>query len=486
MDNANLLESIQKELAVRQASKNDLLLFTKYTMNNFMVNWHHRVICDYLNRFSNGDIKNLMIFLPPQTGKSEISTRRFPAFTLGKSPNKRIAICAYNQTFASKFNRDIQRIIQSKHYQNIFSETKLNSKNVSTDNKGSFLKNSFEFEIVDKSGYVKTVGVGSALTGTTVDLGIIDDPIKDRLEANSQTYRDRLWDWYNDVFKTRLHNESQQLITLTRWHEDDLAGRILKEEPEKWIILKLPALNEFGPTNIDPRKIGEALWPAKHSEQRYLDIKNKNPKTFASLYQQRPAPLEGGIIKKNDFIIKRLYEIPKEVLLLNRNFTADTAYTEDTDNDPSGLLNYAIYKDHCYIFNFKKKLAEFTELIDFIEEEIETASDPLKTKVYIEPKASGKSVIQYLKKKTSINAVAYDMPTGDKTQRLWLVEPLIKGGKVVLIYGAWNDNFIDQICTFPNAEHDEEVDCLTMALTQGLLRLDGKKESKPRKMKRIS
>ena len=121
-----------------------------------------------------------------------------------------------------------------------------------------------------------------------MDVGIIDDPIKDAMEAYSTTFRDRLWDWYNSVFRTRLHNNSQQLITLTRWHEDDLAGRIIKNETD-WEIIIIPAIKENNNCAIDThREIGEALWEERHSLERLLEIKKKNPLIFSSLYQQRP------------------------------------------------------------------------------------------------------------------------------------------------------------------------------------------------------
>jgi hypothetical protein len=273
-------DAIYYELMVRQKAANDFLLFVKYTKRDFIINWHHKVLGEQLQSFAEGNIKKLMIFLPPQVGKSEMSTRRLPSYLLGKYPDKKIAVCAYNQTFASKFNRDIQRIIEEASYQNIFPNTRLN-------NNDGYIKNSEEFEIVDHKGYLKTVGIGGALTGSTVDIGIIDDPIKDAMEAYSHTFRDRVWDWYNSVFITRLHNQSQQLITLTRWHEDDLAGRIMKNEKD-WEVIILPAIREDYLNEIDVREIGEAIWPEKHSLERMLDIKKKNPLIFSSLYQQRP------------------------------------------------------------------------------------------------------------------------------------------------------------------------------------------------------
>ncbi|MCC6584510.1 MAG: hypothetical protein IT271_12470 [Chitinophagales bacterium] len=287
MQNAQTHNDIVLELVARREARKNFLLFIKYTKPDFEINWHHALLAQKLQLFAEGKIKKLMVYLPPQVGKSEMSTRRLPSYVLGKNPDKRIAICAYNQTFASQFNRDIQRIIMDPTYSNVFPGTKLNEKNSKTEGLGNFLRNSEMFEVVGYRGRVKSVGVGGALTGTSVDMGIIDDPIKDAKEAFSGVFRDRLWDWYISVFKTRLHNKSQQLITLTRWHEDDLAGRILKSEPD-WEIVTLPAVREDLINDYDPRQIGEAIWPSRHSLERYEEIKRLNPLIYVSLYQQRP------------------------------------------------------------------------------------------------------------------------------------------------------------------------------------------------------
>ena len=168
-----------------------------------------------------------MITVPPQHGKSEGSTRRLPAYMLGVNPDLRIAVSSYNSTFASKFNRDIQRIIDTPEYNHVFSDTLLSG---SIKQSSQFLRNSTEFEIVNKKGSLKSVGRGGALTGNPVDVMIMDDLYKDFAEGNSPIIRDSVWDWYTTVVKTRLHNDSQELIVFTRWHEDDLIGRLEKKK----------------------------------------------------------------------------------------------------------------------------------------------------------------------------------------------------------------------------------------------------------------
>src|SRR3990167_6178162 len=188
-----MLNIYETELARR-----NLLEFTKLTKSDYSVNWHHKFICDQLTKFAKGEIKRLALSVQPQHGKSELASRRLPAYLFGLNPNLRIAGCSYNDTFSAKFNRQIQRIIDADVYRQIFPDTKLNTKNVATDSKGAFLRNAHEFEIVNYSGSYISVGVGGGITGNPVDILIIDDPVRGRADANSLTIRNKLWEWYTD------------------------------------------------------------------------------------------------------------------------------------------------------------------------------------------------------------------------------------------------------------------------------------------------
>ena len=210
------LETLIHETEVDEA-KDNLLKFTTKTMPEFKAGEFHLIYYHLLDLFAKGKIKRLMITMPPQHGKSEGSTRRLPSFIFGRNPNTKIAVASYNTTFARKFNRDIQRIIDTKEYHEIFPDTLLNASNVVTIS-SSFLRNSEEFEIVGHKGSLKAVGRGGALTGNSVDVMIMDDLYKDYAEGNSPIIRDAVWDWYTSVVKTRLHNDSQELIVFTRWN----------------------------------------------------------------------------------------------------------------------------------------------------------------------------------------------------------------------------------------------------------------------------
>lgn len=402
--------------------------------------------------FIDGQIKNLCVTMPPQHGKSEIVSRKAPAYALGIDPDLNIACCTYSADLARKFNRNVQMIIDDEEYKELFPDTALMTSNIRSSTKGSYVRNTDEFDIVGYRGNYKAVGVGGPLTGNKVDIGIIDDPVKDRADANSKTMRNRIWDWYTDVYKTRLHNNSQTLLCGTRWHEDDLIGRILKSEDD-WTIVNFTAIKDVEDPN-DPREMGEALWPSRHSKEK-LEKEMKNERTWASLYQQRPAPIKGNIIKKEWFpVVKNLFPVPSD-------FYLDAAYTEDSKNDPSCLMEY---KHHNGKVQIVKSYLFWMEAPDLVDEIRKIMVNPY-SRLKIEPKASGKSIYQYLKKrvkgKRKILVDEDQAPTESKPSRAHGVTPYMAQNDVQVLEGDWNANFFDECKVFPNGAHDDQVDCLT-------------------------
>ena len=282
----------------------DLLSFTRHTLPSFAPAPFHLAYYEVLTRFAMGEIKKLMITMPPQHGKSEGATRRLPAFVLGQDPDKRIAIVSYNAIKARKFNRELQRIMDDDRYYELFPQTLLAGQ-ASYQEQGrrsrNYARNSDECEIVGYQGSFKTIGVGGSLTGEPVDMLIMDDLYKDASSAWSPVIRQNVADWYDTVASTRLHNDSQQLLVFTRWHMEDLAGRLLEQEgvydpienPQGWLLVSFPAIQNRPPSEQDPRAEGEPLWPERHSLEKLLEIKGRSPTVFESLYQQNPQPSQG-------------------------------------------------------------------------------------------------------------------------------------------------------------------------------------------------
>jgi predicted phage terminase large subunit-like protein len=196
---------------------------------------------------------------------------------------------------------------------------------------GKFARTMAEVEVIGHSGSLKTVGVGGPLTGSPVDTLILDDIYKDAKTAWSPTHREAIQDWFDTVAESRLHNDSQVLIVFTRWHEHDLAGHLLEKEPDEWEVVKFPAIKEGPPDEVDPREPGEALWPEKHSVEKLLKTKERNPHVFQSLYQQEPRPKEGLLYKS----LRTYTDLPAEVGL--RKAVVDTA---DTGEDFMCVIAY--------------------------------------------------------------------------------------------------------------------------------------------------
>ena len=282
----------------------NLLSFTRHTLPAFAPAPFHIAYYEVLTRFAMGEIKKLMITMPPQHGKSEGATRRLPAFVLGQDPDKRIAIVSYNAIKARKFNRELQRIMDDDRYYELFPQTLLAGQ-ASYQEQGrrsrNYARNSDECEIVGYQGSFKTIGVGGSLTGEPVDMLIMDDLYKDAASAWSPVIRQNVADWYDTVASTRLHNDSQQLLVFTRWHMEDLAGRLLEQEgvydpienPQGWLLVSFPAIQNRPPSEQDPRAEGKPLWPERHSLEKLLEIKGRSPTVFESLYQQNPQPSQG-------------------------------------------------------------------------------------------------------------------------------------------------------------------------------------------------
>ncbi len=324
------MRALQERLT--RKSRQSLLHFTMSTMPTFEPAQFHCHYYNALTKFAHGEIKKMMVFMPPQHGKSEGSTRRLPAFILGDDPDKRVAIVSYNTVKARKFNREIQRVIDSEEYNKIFPDTLLNASNVTTV-AGGWLRNMDECEIVGHRGGFKTVGVGGALTGEPVDVLIMDDLYKDAMSAWSPIVRQSVSDWYDTVAETRLHNESQQLIVFTRWHEDDLAGKLISEQgeydpvtnPNGWVIIVYRAIKVGAPTEYDAREDGEPLWAERHSLEKLQTIRDRNPQVFESLYQQDPKPAE-CLMYDTGF---REYEMRPPAKKVIRKAYIDTADTGD-------------------------------------------------------------------------------------------------------------------------------------------------------------
>lgn len=284
-----------------------------------------------LGHFARGEISKLMISVPPQHGKSLGSSVLLPAYMLGLDPDLKIAIASYNQTLASRFNRRVQRILDLESYSAIFPETSIKP----LSGRSEYVRTSTQADIVGHSGELTAVGREGSLTGNEVDIFILDDLYKDAMEANSPIVRENCWEWYTSVVRTRLHNNSRELIVFTRWHEEDLMGSLLGKEKSvrltewnqidslrrgEWLLVNFEALKEGPPTEVDPRKEGEALWPQRHSADLLREKRNLDARWFDCMFQGRPSGRD-GLLYGDRFAI---YDIIDCDIIRKGNYT-DTA-----------------------------------------------------------------------------------------------------------------------------------------------------------------
>jgi hypothetical protein len=244
-------------------------------------------------------MRRLMVFAPPQHGKSELVSRRLPAYIFGRNPDASVIACSYGFNLAQENNRATQRIMDSDGYQRLFPESQLFGKHVRSTAAGAYLRNSDVFEIVDHRGVYRGAGVGGSITGHGANYGIIDDPVKGDEEAYSPAFRRKVLDWYRGTFYTRLRKDAAIVLIMTRWHRNDLAGVLLKEaednpKAEKWNVLLLEGERTDKTNDDDPRSPGEPLWPAFKSQADLATVKTTlGPVRWSAMYQQSPRA-EGG------------------------------------------------------------------------------------------------------------------------------------------------------------------------------------------------
>lgn len=333
---------IEIELRRRELARRNYLDFVQYNNRKYEPQFFHKYIAGELQRFADGKIKKLMITMPPQHGKSELSTRNFPPYLLGKNPDRRIGVLSFSASKAHKFSREIQQGIDNERYSVLFPDTRLPTP------KDNGKRTEEEFSIVGTSGNLKAVGRKGPLTGDPLDIAILDDLFKDSDEAKSPTIRENTWSWIVDVVETRFHNDSQVLYVTTRWDEDDPAGRFLKRDgiydavknPDGWILINFAALRTNAVVSYDPRKEGEALWPNRHSKRRLETIKKNSKNTFNALYQGDPKP-DTDVIIYSDWI-----EIDKFPTVFDDEFVGiDFGYT----NDPTAATHIGIEGNSIYL-----------------------------------------------------------------------------------------------------------------------------------------
>lgn len=428
-----------RELLTRRKARKSLIDFTKYTLPQYIEAAHHTQIAAKLEAVERGEIDRLMINMPPRHGKSELASRRFPAWFLGRHPDKSVIAASYNSDLASDFGRQVRNIVASEEYKPLF-QTKL-----ADDSRAANRWNT------SHGGSYVAAGVGTAITGRGADILLIDDPIKDRQEADSETQRAAIWDWYTSTAYTRLAPGGRIIVIQTRWHEDDLSGKLLAEEArggDKWEILELPAISEDG----------KALWPEFYplsTLERYRAV--LPPRDWSALYQQKPAPDEGDYFKREWF---RFYETAPQHL---RTYGAsDYAVTAKGGDYTVHVVAGVDPDDNLYVLDVWRGQTESHVWIDsFLD--LVARWKPLnwgeETGQIV--KSLGPFIDKRMRERRIYCRREQMASVADKPTRCRSFQARAAMGKVYLPHNApWVADLLTETLNFPVGKHDDQVDAL--------------------------
>lgn len=462
---------VKLEKLNRRARNGDILAFTKRTFLDYEVSWHHRKLAEYLNRFIKKDITRLIITMPPRHGKSELTSRRLPALIHGMYPNDEILAVSYNVNLASDMTKDVQRIMSGEEYKDIFPNVRI----AKDGGEAGYKRTQNEHEIMpfmheDRlwswfTGSYKSAGVGGSFTGRGGDWILIDDPIKNREDADSHAFRENLWKFYASTLRTRLEKNGSIIITMTRWHDDDLVGRLLKlakedKDADQWIVLNLPAIKDNNEEIQDTREVGQALWPDKFNEDFFRTTKASiGSREWNAIYQQTPVQ-EGGNIIKDDWL-KFYKDLPRkfDYMIQSWDFAVkDNANSDFTVGQVWGMIGVDKYLLHQIRgrFDFPTACQKVVDL---------TTLYPEARKKLIEAKANGPAIIQMLR--TKISGLVEVEPRGDKVARMHAVSPEFESGHVYLPDKSicpWIGDYLSELKSFPTGKNDDQVDSTTQAI----------------------
>ncbi|MDR2790237.1 MAG: phage terminase large subunit [Campylobacteraceae bacterium] len=441
-------------------AKDDFYTFRRLMHPKDKTGWFYKDLSEHFQQFyldlAAGLRPNLIIQSPPQHGKSEAIVD-FTAWICGKNPNLKVIFASFSDTLSVRANLKMQRMLDSIRYQKIFGSI-LNTKNITTVSSQK-RRNSNLIEFTNGEGYFRNTTVNGSITGESLDLGVIDDPVKGREAANSPTVRDKTWDWYTNDFRTRFSEKAGFLMILTRWHIDDLAGRIKERGNAKF--LKYKAIAE---KNEEYRSEGEALFPEHKSLEFLLNMKKTmSIHDFESLYQQNPV-IEGGNLFKLEWFKPVSREVIKTLTFQKYFIIADTAIGTKQQNDYTVYTAFGVSDNKLYVLDM------YRGKIESLERELNARSFYKRNNkypfdgMYVELKASGTDLYQRLKRDSlMVRGIERDK---DKITRAQEVLPYIELNGIYYIDDVdTNEYMLDEIVSFPNGVHDDMVDTIIDGVT---------------------
>jgi predicted phage terminase large subunit-like protein len=426
-----------RELLAREEATTSLRSFTEYTNDEYQAAQHHERICHALEAVERGDLDRLIICMPPRHGKSELASRRFPAWYLGRNPTNQIIAASYNSDLSSDFGREVRNIVATPEYRNVFDTT------LAPDSKAA---NRWH---THAGGSYVSAGVGTAITGRGAHVALIDDPIKDRAEADSELTRDNVWKWYTSTLYTRLMPRGAIVLIQTRWHDDDLAGRLLNVEGgDKWELLELPA-----------EKDGAALWPEWYPMPALSRIRAAiGERDWSALYQQQPQPDEGTFFRRDWFKLYR--RLPEGLRFYG---ASDYAVTEDGgDYTEHGVFGLDADED-IYVADWWSGQTPADKWIEAKCDLIE-AWEPLLWggEAGVIRKSIEPFMTKRMRERRAYCRIEWVPSVRDKPTRARSFQARASMGKVHLPDNEMGHRLLDQLLRFPAGAHDDAVDVFSL------------------------
>lgn len=463
---------IAREATARRLARAGLLNYIRYTSPQYKVSEFATIVCTALDKFLD-DVKAgrrpvLILQAPPQHGKSEIVSRKLPAFIMGLDNSLRIAGASYNDEFANNISQEVRRNLASPEHQRLFP--------VPGGKRKYDVNRMGEFTAPGGSGSYLSVGVGSGLTGRPVDIGIIDDPIKDQKEALSETTKENHWNWFQSTFLTRLSERSGIIVMATQWAEDDLPSRVIDyyqvHEKARLTVLRFPAINSPLELNYQPQLKEGALVPELHSLAQLLEIKSLlSDYWWSALYQQSAKALGGNVFKEIGIQHYTPKDLPERFDLVVDSWDCTFKDTDGTDFVVG--QKWGKKGANCYLLYQIRARMGFTETAASVER-LQSQS-PRPHEILIEDKANGPAVIDFLKK--TVPRLIPVEPDGSKLARAYAVTSVWESRNVFIPHPEYAPAvmlesgkpgtlkaFISEITIFNAGANDDQVDAMTQAL----------------------